>query len=315
MTRTVRTPDGRRLAVAERGDPRGAPVMLFHGTPGSRLGPVPRAMTLHATGIRLLSFDRPGFGESDRLPGRSVAAVAPDAAAVADALGIDRFAVLGRSGGGPHALACAALLPERVTKAAAMVPLAPRDAMGETWFAGMTPGNAEAYQQAVTDPAALRRVLEERAAGIRADPASLFASIDQGLEPTDRAVIGQANIRQELVRAYAAAVSRSADGWFDDALALAGPWGFDPGDIRVPVYLWHGAEDRFSPISHTRWLGERIPLATVDVEARASHFSSLLRLPQLIVWSGTRVSWDAPVGSGGPRLGSSAVGGWDAAAR
>ncbi|NUP50898.1 MAG: alpha/beta hydrolase [Catenulispora sp.] len=299
MIRTVRTPDGRRLAVTDRGDPRGAPVMLFHGTPGSRLGPVPRAMTLHAGGIRLLTFDRPGFGESDRQPGRTVASVADDAVAVADALGIAHFAVLGRSGGGPHALACAALLPERVTKAAAMVPLAPRDAMGETWFCGMTPGNAEAYQQAVTDPQALRRVLDARAASIRADPASLFATIDEGLEPTDRAVIGQANIRHELVKSYAAGVSRSADGWFDDALALAGPWGFDPGDIRVPVYLWHGAEDRFSPISHTRWLGERIPLATMDLEPSASHFSSLLRMPQVIVWSGARVSWDAAVALNG----------------
>ena len=295
MTRTVLTPDGRRLVVAERGDPRGAPVMLFHGTPGSRLGPVPRAMTLHATGIRLLTFDRPGFGDSDRLPDRSVSSVAADAAAVADAFGIARFAVLGRSGGGPHALACAALLPDRVTKAAAMVPLAPRDAMGEAWFSGMTPGNAEAYRQAVTDRTALRRALEARAAHIRADPASLLAHLDEGLEPTDRGVIRQANIRHELVRAYAASVSRSADGWYDDVLALAAPWGFDPRDIPVPVYLWHGVEDRFSPISHTRWLGERIPHVTVDLEPRASHFCALLRMPQVIVWSGARVSWDAVV--------------------
>lgn len=299
MIRTVRTPDGRRLAVCQRGDPDGAPVMLFHGTPGSRLGPVPRPMTLHASGIRLLTFDRPGFGESDRQPGRTVASVAADACSVADALGIDRFAVLGRSGGGPHALACAALLPERVTRAAAMVALAPRDAMGAEWFAGMTPGNVEAYTQAFTNPEALRRVLDNRAARMRADPASLLANIDEGLEPTDRAVIGQANIRHELVAAYAAAVSRSADGWYDDALALAAPWGFDPADIRVPVYLWHGAEDRFSPISHTRWLGERIPRATVDLEPRASHFSALLRMPQVIVWSGARVSWDAAVALGG----------------
>ncbi|MBW8804780.1 MAG: alpha/beta hydrolase [Catenulisporales bacterium] len=299
MTRTVRTRDGRRLAVAEHGDPNGAPVMLFHGTPGSRLGPVPRAMTLHATGVRLLTFDRPGFGDSDRLPDRAVSSVAADAAAVADALGLDRFAVLGRSGGGPHALACAALLPDRVTKAAALVPLAPRDGMGETWFAGMTPGNAESYRQALADRAALRRALDERAARIRADPASLLATIDEGLEPTDREVIRQANIRHELVRAYAASVSHSADGWYDDALALAAPWGFDPSDIPVPVYLWHGVEDRFSPISHTRWLGERIPHVTVDLEPRASHFCALLRMPQLIAWSGARVSWDAMVALSG----------------
>ncbi|MBS2538604.1 alpha/beta hydrolase [Catenulispora sp. NF23] len=299
MVSTVRTGDGRRLAVCQRGDPGGAPVMLFHGTPGSRLGPVPRAMTLHASGIRLLTFDRPGFGESDRQVGRSVASVATDAAAVADALGIERFAVLGRSGGGPHALACAALLPDRVTRAAAMVALAPRDAMGTAWFAGMTSGNVESYTRALTDPAALRRDLDERAASIRADPASLLANIDAGLEPTDRAVIRQANIRQELIASYAAAVAHSADGWYDDSLALAAPWGFDPADIEVPVYLWHGADDRFSPVSHTRWLGERIPRATVDLEPRASHFSALLRMPQVIAWSGARVSWDAAVALGG----------------
>ena len=182
---TVRTPDGRRLAVSRRGDPDGAPVMLFHGTPGSRLGPVPRPMTLYASGIRLVTFDRPGFGESDRQAGRCVASVAADACTVADALGLDRFAVLGRSGGGPHALACAALVPERVTKAAAMVPLAPRDAMGTSWFVGMAPGNVEAYTQALTDPDALRRVLDDRAARIRADPASVLANIDEGLEPAD----------------------------------------------------------------------------------------------------------------------------------
>ncbi|WP_228555048.1 alpha/beta fold hydrolase [Catenulispora pinisilvae] len=273
--------------------------MLFHGTPGSRLGPVPRAMRLHASGIRLLTFDRPGFGESDRQVGRSVASVAADAAAVADALGIERFAVLGRSGGGPHALACAALLPDRVTRAAAMVALAPRDAMGSAWFVGMTSGNVESYTRALTDPAALRRDLDERAASIRADPASLLANIDAGLEPTDRAVIRQANIRQELIVSFAAAVAHSADGWYDDSLALAAPWGFDPADIEVPVYLWHGAEDRFSPVSHTRWLGERIPRATVDLEPRASHFSALLRMPQVIAWSGARVSWDAAVALGG----------------
>ncbi|GAA2062577.1 alpha/beta hydrolase [Catenulispora yoronensis] len=299
MIRTVLAPDGRRLAVAEHGDPRGAPVMLFHGTPGSRLGPLPRAMTLHASGIRLLTFDRPGYGGSDRLPGRRVAAVAADAAAVADAFGIARFAVLGRSGGGPHALACAALLPDRVTKAAALVSLAPREAMGPAWFAGMTPGNTEAYRQAVADPRALRRTLDDRAARVRADPSSLLTTIDEGLAPSDRAVIGQANIRHELARAHAAAVADSADGWFDDALALAGPWGFDPADIHVPVYLWHGAEDRFSPISHTRWLGEHIPLATLDLEASASHFSALLRMPQVIVWSGARMSWDAAVALSG----------------
>lgn len=126
----VRTADGRRLRIEISGDPRGRPVFLLHGMPGSRVGPRPRSLFLYQRGARLISYDRPGYGGSDRRPGRRVADVAEDVAHVADSLGLDRFAVVGRSGGAPHALACAALLPGRVTRAAAMVGLAPRDARG-----------------------------------------------------------------------------------------------------------------------------------------------------------------------------------------
>src|SRR5690348_12319336 len=119
--------DGRRVAVEEWGSPSGSPVLLLHGTPGSRLGPVPRPLVLYQLGIRLITFDRPGYGRSDRMPGRRVADVAADVLEIADALGLERFGVLGRSGGGPHALACAALLPERTTRAAVLVGLAPSE--------------------------------------------------------------------------------------------------------------------------------------------------------------------------------------------
>ncbi|MEU6238432.1 alpha/beta fold hydrolase, partial [Kitasatospora sp. NPDC047058] len=101
----VKAPDGRELAVETAGDPRGRPIVLMHGTPGSRVGPLPRATVLYRLGIRLVSFDRPGYGDSTRLPGRRVSAAAADVRTIADELGLDRFAVLGRSGGGPHALA------------------------------------------------------------------------------------------------------------------------------------------------------------------------------------------------------------------
>src|SRR5690606_26673026 len=124
LTRIVVTPDGRRLAVEQRGRPDGHPVFLLHGTPGSRLGPRPRASVLYRLGIRLITFDRPGYGGSDRMRGRRVADVAADVACIADALGLGAFAVVGRSGGAPHALACAALMPDRVTRVAALVGLA-----------------------------------------------------------------------------------------------------------------------------------------------------------------------------------------------
>ena len=125
MTLTVRSADGRRVAVQVSGSTAGHPVFLMHGTPGSRIGPLPRPMVLHGLGVRLITFDRPGYGESDRQPFRQVADVVPDVEAIADALGVGQFAVLGRSGGGPHALACAALLPDRVTRAGILVSLAP----------------------------------------------------------------------------------------------------------------------------------------------------------------------------------------------
>lgn len=293
MTRTVLTPDGRRLAVEERGDRRGTPVFLLHGTPGSRLGPTLRPQVLHQLGMWLLSFDRPGYGESDRQPGRMVASAAQDVAAIADAYGLDRFAVVGRSGGGPHALACAALLPERVTKAAVLVSLAPRNAEGLDWLAGMGPSNTEAYIQAIHDPAALTDNIAAKALEVRDNASTLFESLMSELYPSDLQVIGDHGIRTQLALAYAEGVSRSAAGWIDDTLALSVPWGFDPADIATPVLLWHGADDRFSPVSHTRWLAARIRSATMAVQQGASHFSAHPELPAILSWLVGQLPWNA----------------------
>ena len=134
----VKTPDGRQLSTQTYGDPDGKPVFLLHGTPGSRIGPHPRGTVLHRLGVRLIAFDRPGYGDSDRFEGRRVADAATDVLAIADAFDLDKFAVVGRSGGGPHALACAAKLPDRLTRAAVLVGLAPPVADGLDWYEGMT---------------------------------------------------------------------------------------------------------------------------------------------------------------------------------
>ena len=148
MSYPVKTPDGRQLSTQVYGDPDGKPVFLLHGTPGSRLGPHPRPAVLHRLGVQLIAFDRPGYGESDRLEGRRVADAAADVLAIADAYGLDKFAIVGRSGGGPHALACAALLPERLTRAAVLVGLAPHGAEGLDWYDGMTDYNVLEYTAA-----------------------------------------------------------------------------------------------------------------------------------------------------------------------
>jgi pimeloyl-ACP methyl ester carboxylesterase len=284
MTTTVLTPDGRRLAVELSGHPNGTAVFLLHGMPGSRLGPHPRGMILYRLGVRLISFDRPGYGHSDRKRGRRVADVVADVTAIADALEIEQFAVAGRSGGGPHALACAALLPHRVVRAGVLVGLAPRAAAGLDWSDGMAASNITSFNAAATGhtPAAAR--LNPAAEAIRADPASLLAQLHAELPVSDRRVVADAGIRAGLVAAYADALRNSTYGWIDDILALCSHWGFELSTVSVPVLLWHGDGDVFSPANHTRWLARQISTAQLVVQAGAAHFGALDVLPEVLRW-------------------------------
>lgn len=282
----MRSADRRRwLAVAQRGKINGGrPVFLLHGTPGSRLGPLPRHGLLYRLGVRLITYDRPGYGRSDRQIGRRVSDVAEDVRAIADHLGLERFAVVGRSGGGPHALACAALLPDRVTRAAVLVGLAPREADGLDWFDGMTETNIAEYMTAMQGRARLAARLEPTARQIRDDPVRLVNDLYAELTDDDRRVIADTGIREMLVKNYAEAVRTSPDGWIDDAIAFCSPWGFDPADITVPTLLWHGEDDVFSPVSHSRWLAKRIPTARMTVQRGAAHFHALHVFPDLLPW-------------------------------
>ncbi|MGJ5828302.1 alpha/beta fold hydrolase [Streptomyces ossamyceticus] len=280
----IRAPDGRLLRVECSGDPAGQPVFLFHGMPGSRVGPRPRPMFLYQRGTRLISYDRPGYGGSDRRVGRRIVDAVEDVTVVADALGVDRFAVVGRSGGAPHALACAARLPHRVTRAAALVTLAPRDAAGLDWFAGMAPSNVRDFRSLLADPQGFTDRLIPRSAAIRSDPARLLEDLRADLTDDDRLIVSDNGIRSMLLRNYHEAVRLSPYGWLDDALALTSPWGFDPGEIRVPVLFWFGAKDVFSPAAHSSWLAERIPRATAVLEPAAAHFASLRALPTVLSW-------------------------------
>jgi pimeloyl-ACP methyl ester carboxylesterase len=284
MTIFVRAADGRQLAVKVTGDPAGHPVIMLHGTPGSRVGPFPRGSVLYELGARLVSFDRPGYGGSDRLASRAVADVVPDVAAIADALGLDQFAVLGRSGGGPHALACAALLPGRVTRAGVLVSLAPWTAEGLDWFAGMADSNVREYQAAATGPALLTAQLTQTADQIKADPTSHVNALGTELPEADRRVVADAGLRALLAQNFAEALRDSAAGWIDDSLAFCAPWGFDLADIKVPVLLWHGEEDVFSPVTHARWLADRIPDAILSIQPDAAHFGAFEAVPDVLSW-------------------------------
>ncbi len=274
--------------MKESGDPGGSPVFLFHGTPGSRLGPIPREIVLHQLHIRLITFDRPGYGCSDRRPGRSVGDIAADVRAIADALGIDRFGVIGRSGGGPHALACAALLPDRTTRAAVLVGLAPSQGEGLDWFEGMTSSNKREYRSARNVGQAISARYSSRADGIRANPTRFLTGMRDELTMSDRRIVGDAGLRRMLIESYAEAVRYSADGWIDDVLAFSAPWGFDPADIKIPTMLWHGANDQFSPVGHLRWLAARIRSSIAIVQPGMAHFGQFDVLPDVLRWIAER---------------------------
>jgi pimeloyl-ACP methyl ester carboxylesterase len=172
--------------------------------------------------------------------------VVPDVAAVADELEVEQFAVVGRSGGGPHALACAALLPHRVTRTSVLVSLAPWDAEGLDWFAGMSDSNIREFKIAATAREALTTFLVQIAGEIKAKTASHVRPLDPELSEADRRLMADACLRDLLTRNHAEAVRYGADGWIDDDLAFCSNWGFEPADIKVPVLVWHGQDDVFS---------------------------------------------------------------------
>ena len=264
MAQRVDAPGGRALAVYEDGDPNGAAVIVHHGTPDSGLLYRIWVALAREQRIRLIGYDRPGYGGSTRHAGRNVADCAADVEAIADALGLEQFATWGISGGGPHALACAALCGERLTAAASLAAVAPYEADGLDWLAGMGEANVAEFGALLDGEPALRAFIEHEAAEMRdADPAGLVAVFETLLGPADRAVLNE-ELANELLQGVAHGLTDGIDGWLDDDFAFFRPWGFNVSTIDRPVLLLHGADDRFVPLAHGHWLAERVP----GVEAR-----------------------------------------------
>jgi pimeloyl-ACP methyl ester carboxylesterase len=256
--------DGRTLHVYDTGatDDVRRTVFWYHGTPNIGAPPVPLFPASARLGIRWVSYDRPGYGGSTSCPGRNVASAATYVARVADALGIDRFAVMGHSGGGPHALACGALLAERVLGVVSIAGLAPFGAEGLDWFAGMADSGAATLRAAVDGREARERYQEK-----------FGDDYDPEFTPADRAVLSDTwSWLMDVVRRGVAAGPGAA---IDDDLAYVAPWGFDPAQVTAPVLLVHGGLDRVAPSSHGQWLASRCPSAELWLRPDDGHHSVL----------------------------------------
>jgi len=236
-------------------------VFWHHGTPNIGPPPEPLFPVSAELGIRWVSYDRPGYGGSTRDPGRDIASAAAYVAAVADELSIDRFAVMGHSGGGPHALACGALLPARVLGAVSMSGLAPYGAERLDWFAGMSAAGVASLRAA----AAGRQAKEAYEAS---PPAG-----DLGFTDADEAALSGA--WSWLIDVVRPAIAGGPEGLIDDDLAAVAPWGFNPQQIMGPVLFLHGGEDRVVPSSHSGWLASRCPSAELRLFPRDGHVSVL----------------------------------------
>jgi len=285
VDRTVQTPDGRVLAVEEAGDPNGHPVLVHEGTPNSRHLYPPAAIDAAVRGLRLISYDRPGYGGSTAQPGRSVADCAVDVRAICAELGIGRLAMWGISGGGPHVLACAALLPDLVTAVASLASLAPLDAEGLDWFAGMGELNADDTRLFLRDREAARAKLDaDREQVLAASPAELVTGLQTLLSPTDAAALNDGLV-DFLVYCDHEGLAPGSQGWWDDGVAHATPWGFELAAISVPVLLMHGRQDRFVPFGHGQWLAEHIPGVEARLLDHDGHLTLLTnRIPEVHGW-------------------------------
>lgn len=266
----------RRLDVEVSGPPDGRVLLYHHGTPGAVTQPPHLRAALHDRGLRLVSYSRAGYGSSTRQAGRRVADAASDAAAVLDALEVERCAVAGWSGGGPHALATAALVPDRVTAVVLMAGVAPADAPDLDFLDGMGADNHDEFAAAAEGEAALRAYLEPQVTDLTGgDPQALVAGMRSLLPEVDQAVV-TAEFATFLLASFANGLASGVDGWVDDDLAFLQPWGFDlgaPASHGIPVFVWQGDADLMVPAAHGAWLASHVPGAVAHLEPHDGHLT------------------------------------------
>jgi pimeloyl-ACP methyl ester carboxylesterase len=266
------------------GEPDGKPILVHAGEPMSRRLYGGWIADAEKKGIRLIGYDRPGYGGSTAHPGYAVASGAQDVRVIAEALGHDRLGIWGMSGGGPYALGCAALLPDVAVAVAAVASLAPYGIEGFDYFAGMGESNVEGFKLFFSDPEASRRDLREgREEILAATPEQFAEELESLLSPVDAEVL-TGDLARWLTETNKVALSAGDQGWWDDGAAHLTSWGFNLRDIRVPVKIWHGREDRFVPVQHGQWLAASIPGAEADISDRDGHLTMIGRIGEIHDW-------------------------------
>ena len=252
------------------------PVFWFHGTPNVGSPPEPLFPAAADNDLRWVSYDRPAYGGSSPNPGRYIASAGADVAAIADALSIDRFAAVGHSGGGPHALACGALFPDRVIAVVSVSAPAPHDAEGLDWFAGWSRSGVAEQRAALAG----RFGLEDYLPTAEFDPQSFTAADQSALEGR----------WSWLAKVVDQAMEKGHEGMVEDLLAGAQAWGFAPADITAPVLILHGDKDRMVPSAHGEWLAAHCPTAELRLAPGAGHITALDSAPAALEWLRGRVT-------------------------
>jgi len=278
--RQVIAPDGRRLDVLHGGkhDDVQATLVVCHGTPGDATSFADWDDAASARHVQLVAVSRPGYAHSTRQRGRSVASVAADVSFVLDSLGVSTFVVAGHSGGGPHALACAALLPDRCRRAASLAGVAPYGVADLDWMAGMGPENVEEFGMALTGEEQLGDWVATNGAPLRHVTGEDLVAALGGLVPqVDKDVLagGYATRMADSTRR---ALDHGYDGWVDDDLAFTQDWGFDVASVTVPVTVWQGDLDLMVPKAHGEWLAAHLPNARYRAPEGQGHLSLVTAL-------------------------------------
>jgi pimeloyl-ACP methyl ester carboxylesterase len=268
---TVTTPDGRTLGYVERGLEGGLPVFALHGTPGSRFVQLVDTDLYERYGVRWVGYDRPGYGVSAPNEGRSVADAPADIASIADELGLERFLVVGGSGGAPHALACGALLGDRVIRVGALVTPAPPDSEID-FFDGLADLNVQEFNAALAGREALEAFLQPYVDGIREDVDGVIEQMLTELPEIDRRRASKPENRVIMRQSWTESVRQGSCGWADDDLAFAKPWGFDLGDVAVETRVWQGELDVLTPRPHGEYVASRLPNGEFELLEGGGHF-------------------------------------------